>query len=79
MNTDVVLRKITEECSLSNTKWFLYNLYYHPENKATLAELESMTIPKILDYQESLEAMSLLKEAAQQDAEHEARLNTPKR
>lgn len=73
-----MLRKIDKECSLSNTQWFLYNLYFHPENKATLEEIERMTIPKILDYQEALEAMSLLKEAAHKDAEQEAKLSTPK-
>lgn len=44
-----------------------------------LSDIQRMSISEVLDYQEALEAISLLKEAAQKDAEHEARLNAPQR
>lgn len=54
----------------------IYHIYFHPDNKHTLLELQSMTIADILDFQEMLEAQTMIKQAAHDDAEWEAKINS---
>lgn len=65
--TRVALDKIDKECSLSQWEWVIYNIYFHPENKSSVTQIKSMTIEEVLSYKEAIEAVSLLKEAAQKD------------
>ena len=69
-------RLIEKECSLSPIKWQLYNVYYHPDNKSSLAELRKMNIEEFFDHQESLQAIQMLKAAAHKDAEMISKLKT---
>lgn len=60
--------KVDKECSISKTEWFFLEMYYHPENKMDLPILKrGMTLAEVLDYKESLDVMSLLKNASDID------------
>lgn len=68
--TAIAQSRLERECSLSNKDWLLYHVYYHPSNKKTsLQEIRSLSLNGFLDFKESLEAISLLEEAAHKDAE----------
>lgn len=62
------MSKIDKECSISKTEWFFLEMYYHPENKMDLVTLKTkLSLPELLDYKESLEAMALIKSASALD------------
>lgn len=65
----VAQRKLEKECSLTQSEWFLYHLYFHPDNKETLQNIRAMTIDEVLSHKEALDAFSLMKEASQADSE----------
>ena len=49
-------------------RWFFYNILFDEHNKESLpALMNNFTVEEILDYRESLEAMSMLKEASHRD------------
>tara|TARA_Y100000310_G_scaffold74348_1_gene70502 strand:- start:30783 stop:30974 length:192 start_codon:yes stop_codon:yes gene_type:complete len=51
---------------------FFLNIYYNQNNKMDLPTLKyKMTLPELLDYQESLEMMGILQEARDKDTERE--------
>lgn len=63
------MQRIENECSLTGNDWFFYEIYYHEKNKMDLVTLKTkMSLPELLDYKESLDAMSLLQSAAEVDA-----------
>jgi hypothetical protein len=65
----MVQEAIDKKCSLSNTKWALYHVFFHPENKTSLTELRMMSVEQFLDHQEALTAMQMIKMAIHKDAE----------
>lgn len=70
--------KIKKEYSVDKREQFFLNIYYNQHNKMDLPTLKhDMSLPELLDYQESLEMMGMIEEARHKDQEREMKQANP--
>lgn len=66
------MNKINKEYSVDKREQYFLNIYYNQFNKMDLPTLKhGMSLPELLDYQESLEMMGMIEDARYKDHERE--------